>query len=123
MRRSTLIVVVMMMVVACGSDADAGTPGEIVGITAQVSMDEAQSGNIENLAYLGTVVVSVEGVGEVTAECDKVYVGEIGGAPSFNVDEISGGFVATITISVDPPQAAMVVQDDAGEWVVIEILE
>ena len=123
MRRSTLVVAVMMMVVACGSDADAGTPGEIVGITAQVSMDEAQSGNIENLAYLGTVVVRIEGVGEVTAECDKEYVGEIGGAPSFSVDEISGGIVATITITVDPPQAALLVQDGAGGWEVIEILE
>jgi hypothetical protein len=123
MRRLTLLVAAMLMVAACGSDTDAGEQGEITGITAQVSMDEAQSGNIENLAYVGTVVVRLPDVGAVTAKCSEACVSDIAGAPDFNVDEISGGFVATITITVDPPQDALLVQDETGEWEVIEILE
>ncbi len=123
MRHLTLLVAAILVVAACGSDTDAGERGEITGISAQVSMDEAQSGNIENLAYVGTVVVRLPGVGEVTAKCSEACVSDLAGAPDFNVDEIRGGFVATITIRLEPPQDALLIQDEAGEWEVIEILE
>lgn len=123
MRSRTLLVAALLVVAACGPGIDAGEQGEIIGITAQVSLEELQAENLENLVYGGTVVVRLPDVGEVTAKCGDACVSEIAGAPDFNVDEVSGAFVATITITVEPPQDALVVQDETGEWGVTEILE
>lgn len=112
----------VLFLAGCGGTS-AGQPGEIIGITAQTTLEEAQSGNIEHLAYAGTVVVLMPDNGEVTAKCTKDHVSSIAGAPDFNVDEVGGGFVVTITITVDPPQDALLVQDEAGEWEVTEVLE
>lgn len=122
MLRASMLALAALVLAACGGGS-AGQEGEIIGITAQVAMEEAQSGNIEHLAYAGTVVVLMPDVGEVVANCNAECLSDIAEAPDFNVDEIGGGFVATITINVGQAQDALLVEDEAGEWEVTEVLK
>jgi hypothetical protein len=119
MRRFTLVVAVMLMVVACGSGADAGTPGEIVGLNVLASLDA--DNHFGPQTYVGTVVVRLPDVGEVTARCTKECCPDVGGESV--LDEIISGRHVALTLDVIPPWDALLVQGDAGEWEVIEILE
>ena len=56
------------------------------------------------MAYLGNIVVLLQDNEEVIAKCPEEFLLEITGAPIFNVDQISGGFVASITIQLDERQ-------------------
>ena len=125
-RRSVLQTITLGLAVlllgGCGG-ASTGQEGQIIGITAQVALDEAQSGEIENLAYAGTVAVLLPDVGEVVASCTAECLSDIAEAPNFDADEIAGGFVATITINLEKAQDALLVENEAGEWEVTEVLK
>lgn len=122
MFQAITLALAVLLLAGCGG-ASTGQKGEIIGITAQVAFEEAQSGEIENLAYAGTVVALLPDVGEVVASCTAECLSDIAEAPDFNVDEIGGGFVATITINLDEAQDALLVENEAGEWEVTEVLK
>ncbi|MGB3716272.1 MAG: hypothetical protein WA996_17765 [Candidatus Promineifilaceae bacterium] len=103
--------------------APSGQQGEIIGITAQIPFEEAQSGEINNMAYNGTVVVLLPDDEVVTANCAEEFLPDIASAPVFNVEQVSGGFVATITIKLEEHQNVLLDRNEAGEWEVTEVLE
>jgi hypothetical protein len=97
--------------------------GEIIGIKAQTSLEEAQSGKIKNMAYVGTIVVLLPDHEEVIANCTEELLSDITGGPAFNVDQISGRIVATITINLKEHQNVLLVRNEAGEWEVTKVLK
>jgi len=116
------LTIILLLLAGCGG-APAGQQGEIIGIQAQTSLEEAQSGKIKNMAYVGTIIVLLPDNEEVIASCTEEFLPDITGAPVFNVDQISGGFVATITINLEEHQNILLVRNEAGEWEVTEVLE
>jgi hypothetical protein len=116
-----VLAVLTLLLSACGARVK-GQRGEIIGVTAQVSLDEASSGKIENMAYAGSLVLLLDGE-EVTASCPKELLSDVRGCPTFNADQISGGFVASIVVSLKENQEALLVRNESDEWEVIEILE
>jgi len=101
-----------------------GQEGEMTGIKAQIGMNQAEAGNIEDIAYLGSVQVLLLETNEViTASCPEELLLEVEGAPAFNVDEIEGGFIVSIEIKLDKPAKVLVAQDSEGNWEVTKILE
>ena len=112
----------VLLLAGCGG-APAGQQGEIIGITAQISLAEAQEGEIADMAYVGTIKVLLPDNEEVIANCPDEFLSDIIGAPVFNVDQISGGFVATITVILEEHQNVWLVRNKAGEWEVTEVLK
>lgn len=112
----------LLLLTGCGGGS-AGQEGELIGIGAEIAMEEAQSGEIENIAYTGTVLAILPDGEEVTANCPENLVSDIKGAPAFNVDEISEGLVAAITVNLEEGQKVLLDQNEVGEWEVTEVLE
>ena len=101
-----------------------GEEGELIGISAEISLEQAQAGEVADIAYLGSVSVKLLETDEVIdAKCPKEFLLEVVGAPVFNVDEISGGYVASIEIQLDKPTKVLVDQNSELEWEVVEILK
>jgi len=116
-----LTILALILLTACKPD---GQEGEMIGIKAQISMEQAQAGNLEDIAYGGSVKIRLlETNAEIYASCPKEFLLEVEGAPAFNVDEISGGFVASIEIQLGKPAKVIVTQSSEGEWEVTKILE
>ncbi len=111
------------LLAGCGGNST-GQQGEIVGINAEASFQEAQSGEIENLAYADSIVVKLNEGETVTASCPEEFLSDIADAPDFNVDQItSGGFIANITIKLEEQQQVLLAQNEEGEWYVKEVLK
>lgn len=101
-----------------------GVEGEMTGISAQIDLDQAQAGELEDIAYSGTVTVELLETGEVVkANCPKEFLMTVEGAPAFNVDEIEGGFIASIEVQLQKPTKVLLVQDEEGTWEVTKILK
>jgi len=116
------LTLVVLLLAGCRG-APVGQQGEIIGIKAQTSLEEAQSGEIKNMAYVGTIVVLLPDDEEVIANCPEEFLSDITGAPAFNVDQISGGFVATMTINLKEHQNVLLIRNEAGEWEVTKVLK
>ena len=112
----------VLLLAGCGG-APADQQGEIVGITAKIPFEEAQSGEINNIAYVGTIVVLLPDNEIVIANCAEEFLSDITGGPVFNVDQISGGFVAEITIKLEDHQNVLLVRNKADEWEITMVLK
>jgi hypothetical protein len=122
LQQAFVLTLAVLLLAGC-SGAPAGQQGEIIGITTQISFEEAQSGEIKNMAYAGTVVVLLPDNEEVIANCPEEFLSNIPGVPVFNVDQISGGFVATITVKLEEHQNVLLVRNEADEWEVTKVLK
>jgi len=116
------LTLVVLLLAGCDG-APAGQQGEIIGIKARISLEEAISMEIKNMAYVGTIVVLLPDNEEVSANCTEEFLSDIKGAPVFNVDQISGAFVATITVDLEEHQNVLIVRNEAGEWEVKKVLK
>ena len=117
------LALVMLVLAACGG-AGAGQEAEIIGIHLKASLTELQSGQVDEVEYLGRIVVRLADDQVVDANCPEEFLSEIEGLPGFNVvDEVSGGFVAEITVNLDEQQGVLVIENDAGEWEVTRVLD
>jgi len=128
------LTIIVLLLAGCGG-APAGQQGEIIGVTAQTSLEEVQSGEINNLTYVGTVVVLLPDNEEVIANCTGECLSLITEAPVFNAGQFTysigdivlnaalGYFEATITINLEEHQDVLLVRNEAGEWEVTEVLE
>ena len=113
----------VLLLLAGYGEAPPGQQGEIIGITAQISLRDAQEGDIKNIAYVGTIVVLLSDSEEVIAHCNEEFLSDMKGAPAFNVDQVSGAFVVTITINLKEHQNVLLVRDEADEWKVTRVLK
>ena len=122
------------LLAGCGGTS-AGQQGEIIGVKAQTPLEEVQSGEINNLTYVGTVVVLLPDNEEVIANCTEECLSIITEAPVFNVGQFTysidqivlnaafGYFEATITIILEEHQNVIIDRNETDEWEVIEVLE
>jgi hypothetical protein len=116
-----LFILILVILTSC---KPRGEEGELIGISAEISLEQAQAGEVADIAYLGSVSVKLLETDEVIdAKCPKEFLLEVVGAPVFNVDEISGGYVASIEIQLDKPTKVLVDQNSELEWEVVEILK
>jgi len=125
-RRTGFILLVVLLLVlplldACGG-ATTEQEGVIIGISAEIPGDEL-SGEIENMAYNGTLLVLLPDNEEVIANCAEEFLSDIKGAPVFSADQIRGGFVAEINIHLDDYQKVLLVHNEADEWEVVKVLQ
>ena len=134
MQRFTTLLVLAVLVGACGGsetsgDAPAnettaarntteiGEEGEITGVQVEGSMEDNV---LQEVVYVGTVIVRLSDGREITAECNEdLFTTSI---PDWKfTNDLSGEFVVSVALAVDPPRRARVVQDNTGEWEVVEI--
>jgi hypothetical protein len=118
-----IIIIFCLSLFACGGGSDNDVQGEIIGIKAQASMDELQSGDIKNLAYAGNLTVLLPDGETITVAYPKELLSEIEGCPQFNTDQIKGGFVATIDIKLDDHQEVIVFLNQNEEWEVKQVIK
>ena len=114
------------ILISCGGEEL--TEGEIIGISAQIPLSEAQSERgIENMAYMGTLSVRLPDGTEVEAACDEELIAAVEGSPTMNKTEAEmsdlGGFIASVTVKLEAGQGVMMVADSLDGWRVVEILQ
>jgi hypothetical protein len=112
----------VLLLAGCG-EAPAGQQGEIIGIAAKISLVDAQAGKTENIAYVGTIVVTLPEEGEVNAICDEEFLPEIKGAPAFSSDQLNVGVVLTIRVNLKKHQNVLLDRNESDEWEVTRVLE
>ena len=134
MQRFTTLLVLAVLVGACGGsetsgDAPAnettaarntteiGEEGEIIGVQVEGSMED---GVLQEIFYAGTVTARMSDGREITAACNEDLATATLPHLIFS-DDVSGGPVVSVSLAVDPPRRARVVQDNTGEWEVVEI--
>ena len=120
-----LLVILILLAAALFSACNSGgVEGEIIWISAQIDMNQAQAGELEDIAYLGTVTVKLLDTGEVVkASCPRDFLQVVEGAPAFTVDKIEGGLIASIDIKLQNPAKVLLVQDNEENWEVTEVLK
>jgi len=134
LQQAFVFTLAVLLLAGCGG-APAEQQGEIIGVKAQTSPEEAQSGEINNLTYIGTILVLLPDNEEVIANYTEEFLSDITEAPGFNVDQFTfsiddifyksdlEGYVATITIDLKEHQNVLLVRNDAGEWEVTKVLK
>jgi len=123
----------VLFLVGCGGTL-AGQQGEIIGVTAKTSLEEALSGEIKNLEYIGTIEVLLPDAGVVIANCNEEFLSDIteatvlnGGQFTFTLNDTEfselGGFFAIITIKLEEHQNVLLVRNEADEWEVSNLIK
>jgi len=125
------LMLAVLLLTGCGG-VSAGQQGEITGIKARVPMEEVQSGKISNLTYVGTVVVLLPDNEQVVADCAEEHLSYITRSSVLNSDKFTyaiddivfsgGGFVATITITLEEHQNVLLDHNENGDWEITKIL-
>ena len=122
----------ILLLSGCGGEAE--QQGEVTGVKAKAALEEVQSGNIKNLKYTGAIVVLFPDDEEVTIDCPNEFMSDImkgtvdAGQFTFTIDDIvldnlTGRFIATITIDPEGHQNVSLVQNEAGEWEVTRVID
>ncbi|MCK5054419.1 MAG: hypothetical protein KAR65_09075 [Anaerolineales bacterium] len=85
------------------------------------------------MSYVGTINVRLPDEGVVTANCSEEFWSEIQEALEFSEGQftfsisqtvfISGGFVSTITITLEETQKVLLVRNEADTWEVAQVLK
>lgn len=90
LRSLTLCLAAFLAVVSFGCNLSHSKVGKLVGVSMQMPMDDAVSGQSNNVQYLGTVYVRLEDKTEIQAVCDMKLLHTLRGGQRPVVEPLDG---------------------------------
>ena len=128
-----VLILLALGILVTGCSGAAGEQGKIIGLKAQIPMEEVQSGNLTHLNFIPTVNIQLSDGELSSADCSAEMLAEItktsilpSGDISYSIDQIvfspsTGGFIATINIQLEEPLDVALDKNDEDQWELIEI--
>ena len=83
-----LFVVFLTAVLCLGCGGQRKVKGEIVGVEARISFEEAQDGSIEDMAYGGALEIMLPDSTEVYAQCPKNLLASVKDCPERLIETV-----------------------------------